>query len=518
MKKKSGFWNKLAVLVSVVVITVLSAVPVLAADMKFGKISATPNLSAQSVEEASQNFPDGLGFVFAYNAAGEVVAYSPAVMGYYGDDTCIFASLAEFSDNSIQSFEVMTSRKEMKAVEVTLYDETVQTVQFQLAEGETMDDSFVELAPTSENADATIYYLRTDKQGYAVADGFNVTVLGINTENDYAHYFVDGLPDVFDGFLPAEMVDSQGRLLAVIDPLGSIIALYPDTSGFSTSAYGSEGTEYPEPDEGPLEDQEPQTPQTESGNSKAETISLIGSIVKLIGALALLAALLVIIMRNSKKKKAEKEAAEKQEQPSAAPKAQGGQGVFTMEDVPSGSGFENMPGTTPQPSGDADMPRTMPQPSGVEDMPRTMPQPEVMAAEAEIPRTMPVEDIGATMPVIPETQFVTPAEEPKPKLVKVIKAVSGPLEGREFTIEEGSELRIGRDPGAEAVFPASTQGVSRLHCKLYFSDGELVLEDTGSSFGTWIPGSGRLNVNEGVTVKESDSFYLGQEENSFVIQ
>ncbi len=48
------------------------------------------------------------------------------------------------------------------------------------------------------------------------------------------------------------------------------------------------------------------------------------------------------------------------------------------------------------------------------------------------------------------------------------------------------ELRFGRDPGCDVVVPEAT--VSRKHARLFWDEGELVLEDLGSSGGTFVNG------------------------------
>ena len=45
-----------------------------------------------------------------------------------------------------------------------------------------------------------------------------------------------------------------------------------------------------------------------------------------------------------------------------------------------------------------------------------------------------------------------------------------------------------------------------------------MLEDLGSTAGTYLAGKGRLIQGEAVTLRPGDSFYLGEEKNTFVIR
>jgi hypothetical protein len=67
----------------------------------------------------------------------------------------------------------------------------------------------------------------------------------------------------------------------------------------------------------------------------------------------------------------------------------------------------------------------------------------------------------------------------------VLTAREGPGAGVE--IEVGEELTLGREPGT-ADFVVDDAGISRRHARLWLEDGSLVVEDLGSSNGTYVNG------------------------------
>lgn len=67
--------------------------------------------------------------------------------------------------------------------------------------------------------------------------------------------------------------------------------------------------------------------------------------------------------------------------------------------------------------------------------------------------------------------------------VPTLKALSGPLEGREYPLTEKAYF-IGRDPESDIVI--ETKDVSRRHAKIERTSTEFVLCDLGSSNGIYI--------------------------------
>lgn len=98
-----------------------------------------------------------------------------------------------------------------------------------------------------------------------------------------------------------------------------------------------------------------------------------------------------------------------------------------------------------------------------------------------------------------------------------IQGVSGAFAGRRFALNEGVPVRLGTDPSAnDLVFPAGTSGVSRRHCVLTLKNGQLLLRDVGSTYGT-MAGTQRLVKDQPVVLRIGDRFSLGSDQQCFTI-
>ena len=96
-----------------------------------------------------------------------------------------------------------------------------------------------------------------------------------------------------------------------------------------------------------------------------------------------------------------------------------------------------------------------------------------------------------------------------------VQGIAGQFAGRRFAI--AGQLRIGRDPARnDLVYPADSQGVSGVHCVLIVDGGRLLLQDLGSTYGTFVGGN-RLAANAPVELRVSDRFSLGSDRETFVI-
>lgn len=97
-----------------------------------------------------------------------------------------------------------------------------------------------------------------------------------------------------------------------------------------------------------------------------------------------------------------------------------------------------------------------------------------------------------------------------------LQCLAGAFAGKRFSLE--NSVRIGRDPSRnDLVFPANTQGVSGVHCVLMVDNNTVWLKDLGSTYGTYISGGRRLAANEAVQLRVGDKFWLGSENEVFVI-
>lgn len=107
---------------------------------------------------------------------------------------------------------------------------------------------------------------------------------------------------------------------------------------------------------------------------------------------------------------------------------------------------------------------------------------------------------------------------PVPEASKLwLAAKGGSMNGRVYPIEQ-HELTIGRDASSNIRYPADTVGVSRVHAKLYWQDGQLMLMDCNSTSGTFLQRQGKLSPMTPVQVRSGDVFYIGEKINSFEIR
>lgn len=68
----------------------------------------------------------------------------------------------------------------------------------------------------------------------------------------------------------------------------------------------------------------------------------------------------------------------------------------------------------------------------------------------------------------------------------IITARSGYIKGNAWVVPEDGELDIGRDPTCSIIIDDPL--ISRHHCQLFISDGELIIRDLGSSNSTFVNG------------------------------
>lgn len=96
----------------------------------------------------------------------------------------------------------------------------------------------------------------------------------------------------------------------------------------------------------------------------------------------------------------------------------------------------------------------------------------------------------------------------------VVTCERGPLKGQR--VSSYSSIRVGRNPNAcQLAFPDTTPGVSKMHCELSLTPGGVVVNDLGSTYGTYLsdgkklmPGERRNVGNDGIVLLGSDKVIL----------
>jgi RsiW-degrading membrane proteinase PrsW (M82 family) len=110
-----------------------------------------------------------------------------------------------------------------------------------------------------------------------------------------------------------------------------------------------------------------------------------------------------------------------------------------------------------------------------------------------------------------------PAISP-PHKAAAIRCVSGAHSGGVFPLS-GNQLVFGRDSKrANIIFPSSAPGISSVHCDISFQNGNVILIDRNSSYGTFLSDGTKLTPGKPYTLKPQQGFYLGNRKNLFVVE
>ncbi len=123
-----------------------------------------------------------------------------------------------------------------------------------------------------------------------------------------------------------------------------------------------------------------------------------------------------------------------------------------------------------------------------------------------------------------ERSAATPVgKQPKPNqpsdMNPAILCITGQFAGRAFTISQQG-IMFGRDGNVcDFAFPDSTNGISRVHCKLQFNPQTrmFVLYDLGSAYGTFLENGTRVTQNQPIAIGAGDGFYLASKANLFKV-
>lgn len=104
-------------------------------------------------------------------------------------------------------------------------------------------------------------------------------------------------------------------------------------------------------------------------------------------------------------------------------------------------------------------------------------------------------------------------------LKPVLQGIAGEYAGVSFPLETGSST-LGRDPhAANLVFSGDASSVSKRHCSVRWDAGRgvFLLEDHGSTNGTFLASGERLAPNLPRELRAGDRFYIGDLRNQFEV-
>lgn len=118
---------------------------------------------------------------------------------------------------------------------------------------------------------------------------------------------------------------------------------------------------------------------------------------------------------------------------------------------------------------------------------------------------------SVNMQQAPVSQTPSPATAGKPYIVSLAPQHAG----ASYEVTLGG-IMIGRDPSCcKIIYAEGTPGVSGKHAKIEWDNAssEFIVTDLGSSYGTFVLGNRKLDVNVGVRLRTGDSLYLGDSAN-----
>lgn len=92
--------------------------------------------------------------------------------------------------------------------------------------------------------------------------------------------------------------------------------------------------------------------------------------------------------------------------------------------------------------------------------------------------------------------------------------------GIKYYLIPESGLIFGRDPEVcSVIFAPDEKAVSRCHCCMKYNEqtGMFLLEDLGSSYGTFLSDSTQLTASKFAALADGDGFYIGTKGNRFIV-
>lgn len=137
---------------------------------------------------------------------------------------------------------------------------------------------------------------------------------------------------------------------------------------------------------------------------------------------------------------------------------------------------------------------------------------EVTPKEQVQARQEPAQSMGQTEYVGPQPFGET---EPAVPAFQIVPLPDTPGQARRIPSQG---LTFGRSPECTVSFAPDTGGVSGRHCSLTFRDGQLILTDLGSSYGTLLEDGRNLSAGESAALRAGDCFYLGSRKIGFEIK
>lgn len=118
-----------------------------------------------------------------------------------------------------------------------------------------------------------------------------------------------------------------------------------------------------------------------------------------------------------------------------------------------------------------------------------------------------------TVATLEKPVVVSASSQHKPTII----CISGQFAGRAININQQG-IVFGRDHNlCDFAFPETTQGISRIHCKVLFNPQTqmFILYDMGSSYGTFLENGNRILQDQPIALRSGEGFYLASNLNFF---
>ena len=123
--------------------------------------------------------------------------------------------------------------------------------------------------------------------------------------------------------------------------------------------------------------------------------------------------------------------------------------------------------------------------------------------------------------VTPSPLAPAQAAAPTPPVIKprvTLLGLSGEYEGKRLPLM-AQGLTFGRDASvSNIVFALASSGISKRHCKVYFQQGRVYIEDTYSSNGTFLANGLRIPAGEPRELHNGDEIRLADQRNAFRLE
>ena len=154
--------------------------------------------------------------------------------------------------------------------------------------------------------------------------------------------------------------------------------------------------------------------------------------------------------------------------------------------------------------------------------------PYSLAAEAKSGNTMLYVGIGVAVAAVAVIAVVVLGKKKKPGQSAPVRETEkngnpilrsmAPQHGGMVVQLHGQPVQIGRDASTcRLVYQDGTPGVSNKHCQVHFDQGQFVVTDLNSTYGTFLANGQRIAPDTPMKLAPGSAFYLGEADNTVYV-